>query len=90
MLLKLVKTKKEVISMFFNIPFIEWVGYLASIFIGISMFMKNMVKLRFINLIGCILFSVYGFTIGAYPVAIINLVISFINIYYIYNLTNKK
>ena len=76
----------------FNIPLIEWVGYLASILIAISMLMKDMVKLRFINLVGCILFAIYGFTIGAYPVAIINVFITFINIYYLYidSTKNKK
>lgn len=71
----------------FNVPLVEYVGYLSSILIGISMFMKNIVKLRFINLIGCILFTIYGFIIKAYPVAIVNLVIAFTNIYYIYRLT---
>lgn len=73
----------------FNIPWIEYVGYAASILIGISMFMKNIVKLRFINLLGSLLFTFYGFTIKAYPVAIVNLIIVFTNIYYIYKLTNK-
>ena len=35
----------------FGIPLIEWIGYLASILIAISMFMKDIVKLRFINLV---------------------------------------
>ena len=74
----------------FNVPWIEYVGYAASILIGISMFMKNMVKLRFINLIGCILFTTYGFIIKAYPVAIVNLVIAFTNIYYLYQLTKNQ
>ncbi|WP_294406547.1 YgjV family protein [uncultured Clostridium sp.] len=74
----------------FNVPWIEYVGYAASILIGISMVMKNIIKLRFINLIGCILFSVYGFIIKAYPVAIVNLVIAFTNIYYLYKLTKNK
>ena len=43
-----------------NVAWIEYVGYLASILIGISMFMKDIVKLRFINLSGAILFTVYG------------------------------
>lgn len=73
----------------FNVPWIEYVGYAASILIGISMFMKNIVKLRFINLLGSLLFTFYGFTIKAYPVAIVNLVIVFTNIYYIYKLTNE-
>ncbi len=73
----------------FNVPWIEYVGYAASILIGISMFMKNIVKLRFINLLGSLLFTFYGFTIKAYPVAIVNLVIVFTNIYYIYKLINE-
>ncbi|MDD6769564.1 YgjV family protein [Inconstantimicrobium porci] len=73
----------------FNVPWIEYVGYAASILIGISMFMKNIVKLRFINLLGSLLFTFYGFTIKAYPVAIVNLIIVFTNIYYIYKLTNE-
>ena len=73
----------------FNVPWIEYVGYAASILIGISMFMKDIVKLRFINLLGSLLFTFYGFTIKAYPVAIVNLIIVFTNIYYIYKLTNE-
>ena len=73
----------------FNVPWIEYVGYAASILIGISMFMKNIVKLRFINLLGSLLFTFYGFTIKAYPVAIVNVIIVFTNIYYIYKMTNE-
>lgn len=70
----------------FGIPLIEWVGYCASALIAISMFMKNMTKLRFINLVGSLLFSIYGFIIGAYPVAIVNIIIVFVNIYYLYTM----
>lgn len=74
----------------FGIPLIEWVGYLASILIAISMFMKDIVKLRFINLVGSLLFVFYGFIIKAYPVAILNLIIVFVNIYYLYKLYDKN
>ena len=74
----------------FGIPLIEWIGYLASILIAISMFMKDIVKLRFINLVGSLLFAFYGFSIKAYPVATINSIIVFINIYYLYKLYNKN
>lgn len=74
----------------FSVPWIEYVGYTTSILIGISMFMKNIIKLRFINLIGCILFSIYGFIIKSYPVAIVNLIITFTDIYYLYKLTKNK
>ena len=33
----------------FGIPAIEWVGYLASIMIAISLIMTDIVKLRVIN-----------------------------------------
>ena len=74
----------------FDVPWIEYVGYAASILIGLSMFMKNIIKLRFINLIGSLLFVFYGFTIKAYPVAIVNTIIVFVNIYYIYKLMKEK
>ncbi len=70
----------------FNDTLIEWIGYLASILITISMFMKEIFKLRFINLMGCILFVIYGLIIGAYPVAIANAILVFINLYYLYKL----
>ncbi len=74
----------------FNVSWVEYIGYAASILIGISMFMKNIVKLRLINLIGSLLFSIYGFIIKAYPVAIVNIVIVFTNMYYIYKLKKLK
>lgn len=74
----------------FNVPWIEYVGYAASILIGLSMFMKNIIKLRFINLLGSVLFVFYGFTIKAYPVAIVNLIIVFVNVYHIYKLMQEK
>jgi uncharacterized protein with PQ loop repeat len=73
----------------FGSAFIEWIGYLASILITISMFMKDIFKLRFINLIGCILFTIYGLIIGAYPVAVANGIIVFVNLYYLYKLFKK-
>ena len=40
----------------FGIPLIEWVGYAASIMIAISLLMTDILKLRIINSIGCVLF----------------------------------
>ena len=65
----------------FNVPFIEWVGYAASAVIALSLLMTSVVKLRIINTIGCILFIIYGTSVGAYPVAIANAIIVLINIY---------
>ncbi|MFZ4739636.1 MAG: hypothetical protein ACOYLE_00550 [Bacteroidales bacterium] len=61
----------------------EWIGYLASIVIATSMLMNSLQKLRWINLFGAILFSCYGFIIGALPVGILNGFIVGIDIYYL-------
>ncbi len=74
----------------FGIPFIEWVGYLASVLIAASMFMKDIVKLRFMNLVGSLCFVIYGIVIGAYPVAVTNIVIVVVNLYYLYKMVNEK
>ncbi|MFO8088188.1 MAG: hypothetical protein R6T91_10385 [Bacteroidales bacterium] len=62
---------------------LEWIGYLASALILVSMLMNSIVKLRIINLAGSILFTAYGFLIEAYPVAFMNFAIVIVNIYYL-------
>lgn len=66
-----------------GIPWIEWIGYFASAFIVISLIMTSVVKLRIINTIGCVLFVIYGLSVGAYPVAFSNFLIIIINIYHL-------
>lgn len=70
--------------------FVDALGYLAAGIIGISMFMKDMFKLRCINTIGCILFVAYAYVIKAYPVALINIIIILENIYNIFLLIIEK
>ncbi|GAB6087093.1 hypothetical protein [Alkaliphilus crotonatoxidans] len=69
---------------------LEWIGYAASILIAISLLMSSIVKLRWLNLIGSLLFSIYGFAIGAMPVGFINLFIIFINLYYLYKIYSER
>jgi len=64
----------------------EWVGYLASVVVAISLMMSNIKKLRWWNLIGAALFVAYGVAIGAYPVALVNFFIVLIDIYYLVKL----
>ncbi len=68
----------------------QWIGYLASLVIATSMLMNSIQKLRWINLFGATLFSVYGFAIGALPVGILNGFIVCIDIYYIAGMYNGK
>lgn len=66
-----------------SINFVEWLGYLASGTVAISFVMKSINKLRFINLVGAILFVIYGIKIHAMPVVLVNLFVVGVNIYYL-------
>ena len=68
----------------------EMLGYLASILVAISLMMSSILKLRVINLVGAICFTMYGFLIKAYPVAGVNLVIVVIDTYYLVEMFTKK
>lgn len=61
----------------------ELIGYAASALVAVSLMMSAIVKLRIVNLIGALTFSVYGILIGSIPVAAMNGFIVFINIWYL-------
>ena len=61
----------------------ETIGYAASLIILVSLLMTNVFRLRVINLIGSLCFSLYGWLIGAWPVCVINAVIAGIDGWYL-------
>jgi hypothetical protein len=69
---------------------LEIVGYAASVLVAISLMMSSILKLRLINLAGSIAFVIYGALIGAYPVAVVNLMIVFINLYYLRQMLGSR
>ncbi|MBU1093869.1 MAG: hypothetical protein KKH01_05355 [Firmicutes bacterium] len=69
---------------------LEWVGYLASLIVLVSLVMSSVKRLRWINLIGALLFSIYGFAISALPVGFMNAGIVIVDIYYLYQMYSKK
>ena len=73
-----------------NIPFVEIIGYAASVLVAASLMMSAIVKLRIINLIGSLIFTVYGLIINAYPVAAVNGWITLVNIYYLFEIFSAK
>ncbi|HUW05793.1 MAG TPA: YgjV family protein [Williamwhitmania sp.] len=73
-----------------SISFVELLGYVASIITAISLLMSSIIKLRWFNLFGSLVFSIYGFVILAYPVALFNGFIVFVNIYYLYKIYSRK
>lgn len=68
----------------------EIIGYVASVLVAISLMMRSVLKLRVINLLGAAVFTLYGLLIGAYPVAVMNLFIVLIDLYYLREFMTKK
>lgn len=69
-----------------TINFYEGLGYLASVLVALSLTMRSLLKLRVINLVGAMLFTLYGLVIGALPVAALNFFIVLVNIYYLHQM----
>lgn len=70
--------------------YIEIIGYLAMVTVSCSFLLKDVIKLRFVNAIGCSLFIIYGFLTNAYPVIGLNIFVVSINSYYILKTLKKK
>lgn len=73
-----------------EITILEWIGYVASVAIAISMAMNSIVKFRLINLAGAAMFSTYGFLIGSLPVGLLNGFIVAVDVYYLVGIFSKK
>ncbi|ELV8553738.1 YgjV family protein [Vibrio fluvialis] len=69
---------------------VEIMGYAASIGVAISLTMKDIVKLRVLNFIGCALFVVYGLMINAWPVVATNAFIACVNVYFLFKMQQEK
>jgi hypothetical protein len=73
-----------------NMEYLTWFGYTASAIIALSMTMSSIVKFRWINLVGALSFSTYGFFIDAIPVMALNGFIATVDIFYLYRIYSKK
>jgi GNAT superfamily N-acetyltransferase len=73
-----------------HFSWLQLLGYAASILIATSLLMRSIVRLRMINMVGAATFSLYGFLIGAYPVAILNLMTTTINIVQLIRLQRRR
>lgn len=68
----------------------EFIGYAGSILVAISLMMKSLVRLRTVNMIGAIVFIVYGLLIGAIPVVFLNTLILGVNVYNLLQMWRQK
>lgn len=66
-----------------DMSMVEILGYAASIMVAVSLTMKDIVRLRVLNFIGCALFTAYGLMIDAWPVVVTNGFIACVNVYFL-------
>ena len=70
---------------------IELIGILGSVFVLISFLMKDILVIRIINIVGSVIFIVYGIIIGAMATWFVNAALIVVHIIYIIiELKNKK
>lgn len=70
----------------------EWLGLVASAFVLISFLMSNQIKIRIINMVGCVAWVIYGFLRPSYSSAIMNGAVFIVHIIYLtkYFLNKRK
>ncbi|MFY8274339.1 uroporphyrinogen decarboxylase [Pseudoalteromonas sp. SSDWG2] len=68
----------------------EYLGYLASALLVVSLTMSDVYKLRWFNLLGCIAFTMYGAAIEAWPVALTNALLALVNMYHLHKLRHSR
>ena len=61
----------------------EWLGLIASAIVLISFLTSNQIKTRIINMVGCVVFVVYGFLLPAYSTALMNLAMFVVHIVFL-------
>tara|TARA_Y100001938_G_C7758267_1_gene267344 strand:- start:130 stop:345 length:216 start_codon:yes stop_codon:yes gene_type:complete len=62
---------------------LDYLGYIASGIILLSMLMKDMKKFRIVNTVACLLFVVYATIREDYPVVFLNVTVVLINILFL-------
>ena len=61
----------------------ELVGYLAPVFIILSMMQHNVTRIRILMICGCVTFVIYGYLIDAMPVVVANALITIVTAFYL-------
>lgn len=66
------------------------IGYLAAVFLAISLFINQTLKFRWMNVCGNISFIAYGVLLSAFPIILTNTILLIINVYKIYKIHQLK
>jgi len=73
-----------------NFSPVELIGYAGSLLILASLTRASILQLRIIGLAGSACFLVYGILIQAYPIAVVNVAIVGVHLYFLRQLLSKK
>lgn len=73
-----------------ELTLVDVIGHMASVMVAISLMMKNIVRLRVLNFIGCSLFVIYGLMIDAAPVWMMNAFVASVNVYYLVKMFRER
>lgn len=68
---------------------IEILGTIASVIVLLSFLMKGEIKIRIINIIGALIFVVYGISINAFSVWFLNGTLCLVHIYKLIHLCKR-
>ena len=68
---------------FFEILQNEWLGLIASVIVLISFLTSNQINTRIINMVGCVVFVVYGLLLPAYSTAFMNMAMIVVHIVFL-------
>ncbi|MBQ7564914.1 MAG: YgjV family protein [Lachnospiraceae bacterium] len=69
---------------------IELFGYLGSVLVVISMLMTSVKRLRIVNTVGSVIFTIYALIIKTYTTAVLNACLVVINLYRLYEMEKIK
>ena len=69
---------------------IEAIGYLGSALLIVSMTRTSILKLRVFGLVGSLVFLTYSLLIEAYPIAVVNVLIASVHIFFLRQLLSKR
>jgi len=68
----------------------EIIGYAGSALVLVSLLMTSIVKLRIINAVGCIIFSIYALVIHSIPTAVMNIALVCIDVFFLAKMLSAK
>ncbi len=69
---------------------INFIGFIATLFVFISFIPKNIKVIRILNLIGSVFFVIYGFSVGAFWTGVMNAGLILVHCYHLEKIRRQE